>query len=248
MNNKCTLTDYIVSGYFWFTLFFFSALLFPFALVVWMLTLPFDRRRFILHKVTCTWADVILFINPYWGSTVTGRGKVRKKTTYVMVSNHSSGADILLLFRLYSHYKWVAKQSLFFTPFIGWNMWMNGYIPIVRSKGRSKMIMMDRAVAAIKKGNSVMVFPEGTRTRDGNLQYFKTGAFRLALDTHSSILPLAIKGTFYAINKNSMMVHKTRAMKLIVLDPIPYEEIAHLDPKEIAGKVHDLIESELRKP
>lgn len=238
--------DYLASCYFWFSLFFISAILFPLTFLIWILTALFDRRRFILHKVTCCWADLVLWINPYWKTKVEGKKKIDPKTTYVMVSNHSSGVDILILFRLYRHYKWVAKQSLFYWPFIGWNMWLNGYISIVRSRGRSKLMMMDKAANAVRAGNSVMLFPEGTRTRDGNIQPFKTGAFRLALDTKSPILPVAIIGTFHAINRNSLLIHKNYYIRLVVLDPIPYEEIAQLDPKEIAAKIHDLIQAKIQ--
>ena len=124
-------------------------------------------------------------------------------------------------------------------------MWLNGYISIVRTRGRSKLMMMDKAANAVRDGNSVMLFPEGTRTRDGNIQPFKTGAFRLALDTKSPILPVAIIGTYHAINRNSLLIHKNFNIRLVVLDPIPYEEFAHLDPKEISVKVHDLIRAEL---
>ena len=170
------------------------------------------------------------------------------RSTYIIVSNHQSGADILILFRLYRHYKWVAKQSLFYYPFIGWNMWLNGYISIVRTRGRSKLMMMDKAAIAVNAGNSVMIFPEGTRTRDGNLQPFKTGAFRLALDTKSPILPVAIIGTYNAIKKDSLLIHKNYNIRLVVLDPIPYSTIAHMDPKEIALKVHDLIQAAITTP
>lgn len=237
--------DYLASIYFWSTLFLISAILFFPAFLVWLLTVMVDRRRFVLHKVTCSWADIVLWINPYWTTHVDGKHKIDPKKTYVMVSNHASGVDILILFRLYRHYKWVAKQSLFYWPFIGWNMWLNGYIPIVRTRGRSKLRMMDKAAEAVRKGNSVMLFPEGTRTRDGELQPFKTGAFRLALETRSPVLPVAIKGTYSAINRNSLLIHKNHNIRLVVLDPVPYEEIADLDPKEIAAKIHDLIADEL---
>ena len=239
------ILDYVVSCYFWASLFLISAMLFPFTFLLWLLTVLFDKRRFLLHKATCIWGDLVLGINPYWKTHVEGRNKIDPKETYVIVSNHQSGADILVLFRLYRHYKWVAKQSLFYYPFIGWNMWLNGYISIVRTRGRSKLMMMDKAANAVKAGNSVMLFPEGTRTQDGNLQPFKTGAFRLALDTKSPILPVVIKGTYFAINKNSLLIHKNHNIRLVVLDPIPYEEIAQMDPKEIAGKVHDLVQDEL---
>jgi 1-acyl-sn-glycerol-3-phosphate acyltransferase len=210
-------------------------------------TVLFDKRRFILHKFTCLWADIVLTLNPYWKVGVEGRNKIDKKTVYIMVSNHQSGADILVLFKLYNHYKWVAKQSLYFFPFIGWNMWLNGYIPIVRTRGRSKLLMMDKAADAVNNGNSVMIFPEGTRSLDGNLQQFKTGAFRLALETRSPVLPIAIKGTFHAIRKSSLLIHKNYGIKVVVLDPIGYDEIKAMDPKEIGTRIHDLILAELSR-
>ena len=245
--TKPAFIDYLVSGYFWTSLFMVAAVLFPISVVIWVLTVLFDKRRFILHKFTCAWADLVLRINPYWTERIIGRKKMDPKKSYVMVSNHQSGADILVLYRLYGHYKWVAKQSLFYYPFIGWNMWLNGYIPIVRSRGRSKLKMMDKAENAVRAGNSVILFPEGTRTPDGNLQTFKTGAFRLALDTKSPILPIAIIGTYHAIKKSSLLIHKNHNIRLVVLDPLPYESFSTLDPKEIATKVHDLIRNELIK-
>ena len=239
--NKIKFADYLVSCYFWFTLFFISGLLFPVSFLIWILTVLFDRKRFILHKFTCLWSDIILRINPYWKVRIEGREKISPGTVYIMVSNHQSGADILVLFKLYNHYKWVAKQSIYYYPFIGWNMWMNGYIPIVRTKRRSKLMMIGKAAEAVMKGNSVMIFPEGTRTRDGNLQPFKTGAFRLALESRSPVLPVAIIGTYHAIRKDSLLIHKNYGIKVVVLDPVSYEEIKDLEPKEVATRIHDLI-------
>ena len=109
------------------------------------------------------------------------------------------------------------------------------------------MKMMDKAKEAIKQGNSLMLFPEGTRSRDGNLQPFKTGAFRVAKETQVAILPIAIKGTFLAIRKGSLIINKNDHLKAVVLDPIPYEEYKDLQPNEIAVKVHDLIQAEIKK-
>ena len=241
------IQDHLASWYFWISLILISVILFPVTFLTWLLTVLFDKRRFVLHKITCFWADVVLGVNPYWTTHIEGKQNIDSKKTYVMVSNHQSGADILVLFRLYFHYKWVAKQSLFYVPFIGWNMWLNGYIPIVRSRGRSKLKMMDKAENAVRAGNSVILFPEGTRTGDGKIQTFKTGAFRLALDTKSPILPIAVIGTFSAINKNSLLIHKNHNIRLVILDPLPYETFSDLDPKEIATRVHDLIGKEIAK-
>jgi 1-acyl-sn-glycerol-3-phosphate acyltransferase len=140
----------------------------------------------------------------------------------------------------------VAKKELFYVPFIGWNMSLNRYISLERSRSKSKRMMMDKAVAVIRKGNSVMIFPEGTRTKDGNLQPFKSGAFRLALETGSPLLPIAIKGTFYAIKKGGFIIHKNHDLEAVLLDPIPFETIRDMEPREIALKVHDLIMKETR--
>ena len=86
-----------------------------------------------------------------------------------------------------------------------------------------------------------MLFPEGTRSRDGHLQHFKSGAFRLAKETKTDLLPIAIKGTFHAIKKGGFTVHRNKSMTVTVLDPIPFDSFNDLDPKHISSLVHDLI-------
>ena len=237
-----------VSCYFWSSLFLVSALLFPVSLLLWVTTVPFDRRRYILHQWTCRWSDIILGMNPYWKVKVEGRNRIDPSKTYVMVSNHQSGLDIMVLFKLHRHFKWVAKKGLFRIPFIGWNMGLNGYIPIERSRGKSKLQMMDSAALAIKDGNSVMIFPEGTRTRDGNLQPFKSGAFRLAKETGTDILPIAITGTFHAIKKGGLMIRRNKNISVTVLDPVSCESFKKQDIKHIGSLVFDKVLVELSLP
>ena len=236
-----------VSCYFWSSMFLVSALLFPISLFLWVTTVLFDRRRYILHQWTCRWSDIILGMNPYWKVRVEGRDKIDPAKIYVMVSNHQSGLDIMVLFKLHRHFKWVAKKGLFRIPFIGWNMGLNGYIPIERSRGRSKLQMMDKAADSIREGNSVIMFPEGTRSPDGNLQPYKSGAFRLAKETGTDILPVAISGTCHAIKKGGLMIHKNKTMVVRVLDPIPAESFREQDPKHIGNRVHDLVLSVLEE-
>jgi len=237
----------LMSCYFWSSMFLISGLLFPVSLLLWLTTVLFDRRRYILHQWTCRWSDIVLGMNPYWKVRVEGREKIDPSKVYVMVSNHQSGLDILVLFKLHCHFKWVAKNGLFRIPFIGWNMGLNGYIPIERSRGRSKLQMMDKAADSIRAGNSVILFPEGTRSRDGGLQTYKTGAFRLALETRSEILPIVIIDTHSAIKKGGLMIHKNDHIKLVVIDPVPYESFQHLDSKELAHLVHRKTFEELKR-
>ena len=242
-----TLIRYVASIYFWVELYLISAILFPISFVVFFLTFAFDKRLFLLHKYTCFWSFIVLKINPMWRIKVTGRYKIEPGCTYVMVSNHQSGADIIVLFLLWAHFKWVAKKSLFYYPFIGWTMWLNRYIALDRVKGSSMRKMMSDASHTLKAGNSVMIFPEGTRSRDGSIQSFKTGAFHIALNNHCPILPIAIQGTSHAIRKGGFLINQNFNIRATVLDPIPYESIKDLDSKQVAERVHDLIREELGK-
>ncbi|MBE0649122.1 MAG: 1-acyl-sn-glycerol-3-phosphate acyltransferase [Bacteroidales bacterium] len=236
---------YLYSVWFWIELFGTSAILFPAALLIWIVTMPFDSRRYYLHQFSCTWSNLAFWLNPLWRLNVSGKEKIDKKGTYVIVSNHQSGADILVLFTLRLHFKWVAKRSLFFVPFLGWNMAMNRYIALRRGKKSSMHKMMERAKRDLLKGNSMMIFPEGTRSRDGNLQPFKSGAFHLALDTHIPILPIVISGTSEAIRKGGYLISKQHNLRVRILDPIPYEDYKGMEPKELAEVVHQKIEKEL---
>lgn len=235
------LIRFLASVYFWFELFFISGILFPLSFLIYILTVPFDRRLFVMHKYTCIWSFIVLTINPLWRIKVSGRKKIKPDETYVMVSNHQSGADIIVLFLLWAHFKWVAKKSLFYYPFIGWNMKLNRYISLERGKGSSMRKMMADAAKTLKEGNSVMIFPEGTRSPDGRLQNFKTGAFHLALENHRPILPIAISGTSKAIRKGGFLVNKNYNIRASVLEPIPYESFKNLDSKEVALLVHEKI-------
>jgi 1-acyl-sn-glycerol-3-phosphate acyltransferase len=237
--------QFMASVYFWVELFGISAILFTLAFVIFLFTAPFDRRRFILHKYTCFWSLIILKVNPMWRVTVTGRKKIKPRETYVMVSNHQSGADIIVLFMLWAHFKWIAKKSLFNYPFIGWDMWLNGYIAVDRAKSSSMKKMMEEAGKALKEKNSLMVFPEGTRSKDGRLQNFKTGAFHLALDNKVPIVPIVITGTSKAIRKGGFLINKNFGIRATVLDPIPFAQFSEMNPKEVTDMVHSIISREL---
>jgi len=236
---------FLVSCYFWFELFFISGLLIPLTFLIFLLTFLFDKKLVILHQYTCLWSYIVLKLNFMWRIKVTGRSHADKKTTYVMVSNHQSGADIIVLFLLWKNFKWVAKRSLFYYPFIGWNMWLNGYISVDRVKPSSMRKMMVEAAAMLRSGISVMIFPEGTRSKDGNLQSFKTGAFHLALQTQKPILPIVITGTSRAIRKGGFLVNRNHDILAKVLPPIPYQSIQGMDPKEVALMVHTIMNKEL---
>ena len=236
-----TIGTYLVSHYFWMELFGTSALLFPVAFMIWLLTFPFDRRMYLLHQFSCLWSSLVFFLNPMWKMQVTGKEKIDHGQTYLIVSNHQSGADILVLLSLRLHFKWVSKRSLFFFPFIGWNMAMNRYIALRRGKKTSMHRMMEKSEEALRKGNSMMIFPEGTRSPDGCLQPFKTGAFHLALNTRLPILPIVIDGTSRAIRKGGFLISRNHGIRVRILDPVRYETFKSMDAKSLARDIQQRI-------
>ena len=151
-------------------------------------------------------ASVYLWTMPAWSVRTRGRHRIRHKATYVVVSNHLSQLDILVAFRLFFHFKWVSKEEVFKLPFIGWNMVLNRYIRLKRGHKKSVEQMMAHAEETLRRGSSVFFFPEGTRSRSGDLLPFKPGAFILAQKVRLPLLPIAISGTRDALPKHSLTI------------------------------------------
>lgn len=218
-----------------------SILLFGCAFIIWCLTKPFDRRLVILHQFTSFWAALYIWTMPAWSVKASGRQKIKKHTAYMVVSNHQSQLDILVAFSLFFHFKWVSKAEVFKLPLIGWNMVLNEYIKIKRGDRESVEKMMQQCEASIAQGNSVFFFPEGTRSRNGRLKPFKTGAFILAQKIKIPILPIAINGSKNALPKHSINFHGRHNMRIKVLDEIPYDRFQHLSVEQTAELVRDCI-------
>lgn len=206
------------SALFWAFVAISSVLLFPVAVLIWLVTRPFDRRTRALHAFTCFWASLYTWLNPVWRVHVTGRQHIRRGATYVMVANHLSLVDILVLFRLFVPFAWVSKKENFSVPFIGWNMRLNGYIPLRRGDKASAAVMMDACRRTLRDGTSIMMFPEGTRSRTGELQAFKPGAFALALETGVPVLPIVLAGSGHALPKRGWVL---RGRHVITVDVLP---------------------------
>jgi len=218
-----------------------SILFFILAFMIWLFTFLFDRRLVLLHLYSSFWASVYLWIMPAWSVSVKGRNKYRKKTTYMMVSNHQSQLDILVAFSLFLPFKWVSKSEIFRVPFIGWNMVLNRYIKLKRGDKGSIKKMMDDCEKMISEGNSIYFFPEGTRSKNGIIKPFKTGAFILAKKMKIPILPIAISGTTNALPKHSLNFHGHHKISIKILDAVPYEKFKDLSPEETGEFIRKMI-------
>ena len=237
--------DRIISTLFFVAIIVTSIFYYVIALFIWLVTLPFDRRLRILHLYTCFWGAFYTYIMPAWPVKVEGRNKRRRDATYVMVSNHQSQLDILVLFRLYRHFKWVSKSEIFRIPLIGWNMVMNRYIKLRRGDKKSVAQMMSDSEDALAGGSSVFIFPEGTRSPDGRMKKFKPGAFILALKMKLPILPVIVEGTRQALPKYSVNFHGKHPIKVRVLNEMLYETFANMSVDELSAYVWNYMNTEL---
>src|SRR6056297_59325 len=218
-----------------------SVLFFLIALLIWIATWPLDRRQVVLQQFTCFWAALYTWIVPAWRIRIDGREHLPRKTPHVVVSNHQSLLDILILFNLFFHFKFVSKIEIFKIPLIGWNMFLNSYIKLKRGDKKGVAQMLADCEKALAQGSSVLIFPEGTRSPDGHIKTFKLGAFILALKMKAPISPIVIAGTNAALPKYSLNFHGRTDIRIQVLAPIPYESFAHLSAEETADMVREVI-------
>jgi 1-acyl-sn-glycerol-3-phosphate acyltransferase len=215
-----------------FVMFFLSIILFP-----------FDKQRRIVHAQCFWWADAIIALNPYWDIHVEGLENIDKNKTYVVVSNHQSLADIVVMYETRMQFKWVAKESLFKVPFLGWSLSLAKHIKLSRGRFSSIKVVYRKAAEWLRGGMSVMFFPEGTRSDTEQMRDFQNGAFKLAIKEKVPLLPIYLEGTGNAIPKGSWRFMTKSSCRIKVLPSI---DTAKFKPGEF-GILRDLARSQLDK-
>jgi len=162
------------------------------SLVIMLLTL---NRKIPVVMARTWWSPGIL-----WACgvelEVEGTASVKPGSSYVFVSNHASYLDIPLLFRaIPKNLYFVAKKEIKWVPFVGWYMAATGMIFVDRTNRSKSVESLKKAALLIKKGKSVLMFPEGTRSRHGEINTFKKGPFMLASQADIAVVPISIKGS-----------------------------------------------------
>ncbi|NNF58613.1 MAG: 1-acyl-sn-glycerol-3-phosphate acyltransferase [Rhodothermaceae bacterium] len=180
-------------------------------------------------------------VNPLWNVHVEGDFPADPRHPYVVVANHQSSADIPVICRLPWEMKWVAKAEMFRLPVAGWLMRLAGDIPVDRKDTASRTRVLVTAQRTLRHRCSVMFFPEGTRSRDGRVRRFQTGAFRLAIEAGVPILPLALDGTRDALPKNGWVFGNAIHARLKVLPPISTEGLGADDVDALTARTRDSI-------
>ena len=169
---------------------------------------------------------------------ITGHEHLDPEATYVFAGNHASQFDIYGFQAAFPHdFRWIAKKELFAIPVMGLAMRAVGFIAIDRSRGREALKSLALAARRISEGSSVLVFPEGTRSPDGRLHPFKSGAFVLAIKSGVAVVPLGFNNTSVILPKGSL-VPRPGEMTIRIGAPIPTRGLTARDKQQLAETTH----------
>lgn len=201
-----------------------------------------DRDRRGCHRLAGFWGWWLIRLAPVRRVDLSGQERLPAGRPVIFVSNHQSYVDVPLLFRIPAQFKWMADEALFRIPVFGWAMRMAGYIPVRRGDARQGMRSLERAKEWLRRGISIFVFPEGTRSRTGVLGRFQTGAFRLAVQTRTPVVPVVVVGTRQLLPRGGWLFQAGIRLKIRILPPIRIGE--SVSPRELAREARKRMREE----
>jgi 1-acyl-sn-glycerol-3-phosphate acyltransferase len=207
----------------------------PIQAVLWLVSRPFDPNYQVPGRFLRLVGVAFGHCYPWWKFRLEG-GWPEGQGPFVVVANHQSLLDIVLLSRLPHELKWIGKEELFRIPWIGWMLRLTGDIAVKRGDSESGGEAVARAKGYLSRGMGVMIFPEGTRSRDARLLPFKSGAFRLAIEAGVPVLPVAVWGTAEGIKKGGLSVGACDAVARI-LPPFPTAGLTQTDAAALRDRV-----------
>ena len=200
----------------------------------------FSRTGDSVHIIARIWARTILT-----GSrvpiSVSGLSNIEPDTSYVYMANHQSNFDIpALLGYLPVQFRWLAKAELFKIPVFGRAMRGAGYVKIDRFNQESAFESINEAAEKMKNGVSIMIFPEGTRSKDGSIKPFKKGGFVMAIDSGVPIVPVILRGTWSIMAKSSLRINYG-GVEMEIAKPIETTGYSRETKEELMQKVRTVI-------
>ncbi len=208
---------------------------------------PINPSGRLVHWFARWWARTLLWVGRV-PVRLDGLQNIPNGKPCVLVSNHASAADIPILFgSLPIQFRIIAKHSLFHIPILGWCMRLAGYISINRSNPKKAMRSLRKAARQIREGYPAVVFPEGTRSRTGDLQPFKAGAFLLAIESGVPIVPVGISGSFDILVSGSMRIRPDAQVALRIGTPIETDGLTTKDRRGLAERARTAVEDCLRR-
>ena len=219
-----------------------TVLLFFVVLFLSIVTFPFDKKRKIANAQGFWWASALINLNPYWNLQISGLENIDPHKAYVVVANHQSLTDILVLYKTHMQFRWVAKENLFKIPFAGWCLSLGKHIRLSQKQPRSFKKAYCEIIDCLRSGISILFFPEGTRSSTGKMNGFQNGAFKIALKEKKPILPIFINGTRNVLPKKNWIFNTNVSGDLIVLPPI---DTVDFRPRDFAY-LRDIVYAKLK--
>ncbi len=176
---------------------------------------------------------------------VTGRENVDPNQSYVFVANHQSFLDVFAVYGwLPNNFKWLMKKELRKIPFVGTACAVAGHIFVDRSNPRAAMESLTYIKAQLHDGISTVIFPEGTRTKTGEMGRFKQGAFKIAMDMDLPVVPISLSGFFDAMPRNKFYVKLFSRVALHIGKPIDISQFN--DINEAMTELHTQVKNGIK--
>ena len=216
-----------------------ATVLFVASFIALVVCYPFDKKRVVVHTLSKWITDVIFGLPIFMKREVIGLENIDPRKAYVMVLNHNSMVDIISIYNLPLIFKWVSKKEVYRIPIVGQLLFAHGDIVINRASTKEAMqLVHTRGLEWLKKGASVSIFPEGTRSKDGEIHNFKAGAFVLAKDAGVPILPIVLDGTNTMV-RNGWLMNWRNKITIRILPPVSAEDVVNRDIKDVMTEVRD---------
>lgn len=205
--------------------------------IIYILTVPFDPSRRVIHETSRVIASGFFRLPVGWKNHIYGLNNADPDKTYIIIINHCSMYDIPYLYWVKLNFRWVAKKELGHAPLFGQFIRLHGDILVDRGTKRGAIEVMQKGKMWLKRGVCIAMFPEGTRSKDGEIHSFKSGAFALAKQTGVGILPVVMSGTRDLLRKG-IIYNWRHSLGIEVLEAISAETVASTSERELAETAH----------
>ncbi|MDA3780097.1 MAG: lysophospholipid acyltransferase family protein [Bacteroidales bacterium] len=229
----------------WIFIFLSVIILVPLFISIWLLTVFFDKKLFLLYLFSCYWGSLYTLLNPLWKVKIIGREKISLKKTNLFVVNHRSYEDAIVLYRVLKPFRWVSKAENFSIPIFGWFMTLRRDIKLKRGTSSGVKKMFIDAKNTLLEDISLIIFPEGTRSKTGELGKFKQGAFRIAIETGTPVIPIVITGTKGDLFNKYGILKGKHTVEIKILDEVSVENYSDSNINELISFVHSKMKKEI---
>ena len=200
----------------------------------------FDSSNNLSHRVSSLWGRWLCTLNGIQVDVV-GLEHIQQDQAQILIANHQGFFDIFALSGfLPLQIRWMAKSSLFKIPFVGWSISASGYIPVDRSSRKKSYQAFLTTIEKLKAGNSIVIFPEGTRSEDGTIGPFKKGSLLLSARSGAPLVPVTLLGTGNIIKKGSGTIRPGR-IKIIISPPLSSQAVKEDKEENVLRSLREII-------